>query len=591
MAFLKKIPFLLFGLLFSGVGAFIFYETGWMTLNDWQHMQSWQSVDAELLDVKGHENDTEASYRYQVDQFAYENDRVYVASFKDNIGSYHADLQQQLKKKYRKGESIRIWFNPDKPTESVIDRDMRWGMFTIVVVFCSVFFLVGVFVMWAALKASRKTNKASRSEQTVNWQSRKGWETPNIRSNAKSTMAILWIFAIVWNAVSSPIVFVFQQEWQSGNYAVVIGLLFPLVGMGLLYAAIKVTREYLRFGRVLYEMDPWPGAIGGHVGGRIHVKNWGRSSGSESVKSKVMLECVKSYVSGSGKNRSRRENILWAQEGIPAIENYGNGLALAFRFDVPEDLPQADVEQSGTYHFWRLSVEAEAQGIKLERKYTIPVIVSSAQSRYVTHDISEQVEEKAREKDEEIRDSIASGNFDIAGLSRAMDFTEFGGEMRMAFPMFRNKGLTLFAMIFAGGFGFASYSMLTEFSDGGFFQVFIWLFSVPFVLVALFASVATVYLMFNNLRVIFTQTEISVLRRLLFIPIYFRRFRPSDIDQLFFKTNGSTGSGVKKIEHFKIRARLRDGSKVTLAEDIDGESAAKHFRDYLVRRFNISDSL
>ena len=114
---------------------------------------------------------------------------------------------------------------------------------------------------------------------------------------------------------------------------------------------------------------------------------------------------------------------------------------------------------------------------------------------------------------------------------------------------------------------------------------------IPFLLFALFASVATIYLLFNNLRVTLTQTEISVLRRLLFIPVYFRRFRPSDIDQLFLKTNGSTGSGVKKIEHFKIRALLRDGSKVTLAEDIDGESAAKHFRDYLVRRFNISDSL
>jgi hypothetical protein len=588
VAFLKKIPFLLFGLLFAGVGAFIFYETGWMTLSDWQRMQSWQSVDAQLLTVKGRDNDTEATYRYQVDQVTYENERVYVASFKDNIGSYHADLQQQLKKRYRNNESIRIWFNPDKPAESVIDRDMRWGMFTIVVVFCSVFFLVGVFVMFAAFKAGKKTDKVSLNEPTENWQSRKGWETPNIRSNAKSMMGFLWGFAVIWNGVSSPILFILPDEIAGGNYLALVGLLFPLAGLVLLYKSIAVTREFLRYGKVLFEMDPWPGAIGGHVGGRVHVNNWQRSSGGQALTSKVMLECVKSYVSGSGKNRSRRESILWAEEGIPAIENYGNGLALAFRFDVPEGLPQANVEQSGTYYFWRLSVEAESQGIKLKRQYNIPVVVSSAQSRYVTHDISEQVEEKARERDEEIRDSIASGNFDIAGLSHAMDFTEFGGEMRMAFPMFRNKGLTLFALIFAGGFGFASYSMLTEFADGGFYQVFIWLFSVPFVLVALFASVATIYLLFNNLRVTLTQTEISVLRRLLFIPVYFRRFRLSDIDQLFLKTNGSTGSGVKKVEHFKIRALLRDGGKVTLAEDIDGESAAKHFRDYLARRLNIS---
>jgi len=594
VASLKKIPFLLFGLLFAGTGVFIFYETGWITLNDWQRMQSWQSIDAQLLTVKGRDNDTEASYRYQIDHESYENDRVYVASFKDNIGSYHADLQQQLKKKYRNSESIRIWFNPDKATESVIDRDMRWGIFTIVVLFCSVFFLVGVFVIFAAFNSGKSAKSHQNNfpvQPELNWQTRKGWESANIRSNAKSMMAFYWGFAVIWNGVSSPMLFILADEVTAGNYLALLGLLFPLVGLVLLYKAIAVTREFLRYGKVLFEMDPWPGAIGGNVGGRVHVKNWRRASSGGPVNSMVRLECVHSYVSGSGKNRSRRENIRWAQEGVPAVENYGNGLALAFRFDVPERLPESDVEQSGEYNFWRLTVEAEQSGIKLERQYNIPVIESSATSRYVDHDISAQVEEKAREKDEEIRDSIASGNFDIEGLSRAMDFTEFGGELRMAFPMFRNKGLTLFAMIFAGGFGFASYSMLTEFSDGGFFQVFIWLFSVPFVLVALFASVATIYLLFNNLRVTLTQTEISVLRRLLFIPVYYRRFRPSYIDKLFFKTHGSSGSGVQKIEHFKIRALLRDGSKVTLAEDIDGESAAKHFRDYLVRRFNISDSL
>jgi len=589
VAFLKKIPFLLFGLLFAGAGSFIFYETGWMTLHDWQRMQSWQPVEAQLLAVKGHDNDTEASFRYQVEHVNYENDKVYVASFKDNMGSYHADIQRLLKQKYRNGETVRIWFNPHKPGESVIDRDMRWGMFTLVTVFCSIFIIIGLFVIFAAFKASDKATETTlKSKSSNDWQSRKGWETSNIRSNAKSTMGFLWFFTIVWNAVSSPVIFVFLEEWQSGNYAVVVGLLFPLIGLGLLYAAIKVTREYLRFGRVLYEMDPWPGAIGGNVGGRVHINNWQHASASQPIQSRVMLECVYSYVSGSGKSRSRRENILWAEEGVPAMENYGKGLTLAFRFDVPDGLPEADAKQSSQYHFWRLTVEAESQGVKLERKYNIPVVVSSARSRNVTHDISEQVEEKAREKDETIRDSIASGNFEIEGLSRAMEFTDLGGEMRLAFPMFRNKGLTLFALIFAGGFGFASYSMLTEFSDAGFFQVFIWLFSVPFVLVASFASVATVYLLFNNLRVTLTQTEIAVLRRLLFIPVYFRRFRPSDIEKLFLKTSGSTGSGVRKIGHFKIKAQLRDGSKVTLAEDIDGESTAKHFRDYLARRLNIS---
>ena len=591
MLFLKKIPFLLFGLLFAGVGIFIFLETGWQTLADWQRMQGWQPASARLLNVESHENDTKAVYSYQVDNLSYENDRVYVASFKDNIGSYHADLQRQLKAKQRNNQQITIWFNPDRPAQSVIDREMRWGMMTLVVVFCSVFIIVGLVVIVAAFKSgsSVKPRDSSVSAQSIsNWQSRKGWESAQIRSNAKSTMWFLWGFAIVWNGVSSPLLFILPDEVSAGNYPALLGLLFPIVGLVLLYKAIAVSREFLRFGKVLFEMDPWPGAIGGNVGGRIHVNNWQRASGSGPISSKVRLECVHSYVSGSGKNRSRRENIVWAEEGVPAIENYGNGLGLAFRFDVPKDLPQSDVEQSGEYHFWRLSVEAESQGIKLERQYNIPVMVSSARSRYVTHDISEQVEEKQLQRDAEIRDSIATGNFDLPGLSRSMKYTDLGGELRLAFPMFRNRILLLFALIFAGGFGFASYNMLFEMAESGFFKYFLWLFSLPFVLVALFATIASVYLAFNNLRVSMTSSEISVLRRLLFIPVFYKKFSPSQIAELFLKTSGSTGQGVNKVAHYKVRARLRDGSKVTIAEDIDGETTAKHFRDYLARRLNIS---
>ena len=152
-----------------------------------------------------------------------------------------------------------------------------------------------------------------------------------------------------------------------------------------------------------------------------------------------------------------------------------------------------------------------------------------------------------------------------------MNFSDLGGELRLAFPMFRNKMLLLFALIFAVGFSFASYNMIFEFGDTGFFKYLILLFSLPFLLVAIFATIATVYLAFNNLRVSISATEITVLRRLLFIPVFYRQFSPGDIRELFLKSSGSTGQGVNKVGHYKIRARLSDGSNVTLAEDIDGE--------------------
>jgi hypothetical protein len=127
--------------------------------------------------------------------------------------------------------------------------------------------------------------------------------------------------------------------------------------------------------------------------------------------------------------------------------------------------------------------------------------------------------------------------------------------------------------------------------EGGFMGVFVGLFSVPFVLVAIAASLATIYLPFNNLRVRIARADITVLRRLLFIPIFYRRFRASDLSHLSIKRSGSTGQGVERVRHFKVLAHDRRGGRVTLAEDIDGEDVAGHFRDYLARYLNVESRL
>jgi hypothetical protein len=245
------------------------------------------------------------------------------------------------------------------------------------------------------------------------------------------------------------------------------------------------------------------------------------------------------------------------------------------------------VEQTGAYHFWRLSVKADIPGVDLDRQFNIPVFSTGEATSSIRQDISAQVTEKKEQNSEAVRQSISQGKFDLPGLSRAMRISEYGGEIRMAFPMFRNKVLTVFTAFLAGGFGFASYQMLLMVLKSGAMGVFIGLFSVPFFLVAFVASLATIYLPFNNLRVHIARNEIFVLRRLLVIPVFYRRLNVTDVSYLTIKSTGSTGRGVDKVGHFKVYAHDRYGKKVTLAEDIDGEAVAGHFRDYLASRLNV----
>lgn len=626
---LSIIPGLLFGLLFAGGGLFIGAETAWPMWQNWRDAQQWQPATARLSAVHGENNDSRAQYAYDYAGASYLGNRVSLTGFKDNIGAYHRDTQARLRGVLRDGGLLQVWVNPANPAQSVIDRDMRWGLFSLVGAFCSVFVLIGLLVIYASLGNSGKTRgrdrpslwqmrKAWQQARTdgdttlpfvefceqryapaeladspegylpVGWRARKGWEQADIRSDAGKSLWFYWLFCLLWNAISAPLIVALPVEVGNGNHAALIGLLFPLVGLVLAYMAIARSLEYRRFGRVMLHMDPYPGAIGGHVGGYLELARLDFRRASEARDLQVKLECVHSYVSGSGKNRSRRESIKWAEQGQPKIEHAAQGARFVFRFDVPAGLPRADVEQHGAYHFWRLSVKADIPGIDLRRSYNIPVFATAAQSSASDHDISAQVASRRQQRSDAARIAIGSGNFDIEGLSRALRFSNEGDRILLRYPMFRNKALTLFAAVFAGGFGFACYSMANMASEGGLFGAFIVVFAIPFFLVALVASIATLYLPFNNLRVVIRHGEAMVLRRWLFIPLYLRRLQRGDIRHLEIKRSGSTGQGVDKTEHFKIRAEDANGRKVTLAEDIDGADVAGHFRNYLAQRLGVA---
>jgi len=625
------IPVLLFGLVFVGGGYYIAAETAIPMWQNWQQARDWRPAYARLLSVAGTENETTVSYAYEYGGNSYRGSRVGVAEFNDNIGSWHRDTQTWLSELKRSNDTLPIWVNPSDPAESIIDRNMRWGLFALVSVFCSIFMLIGGGIVYGSIRAvfqhqtehrpsmtqqheiwqkarddgttdvgflefhqqylaetEANSNSRTVTATPLDWRSRKGWESPDIKSDAGRSTWFFWLFALIWNAVSSPVVFILPDELQRQNYAALLVLLFPLVGAFLLFMALRRSLELRRFGRVLLHMDPYPGAIGGHVGGHLQVDTLDHRLAAEATQLTVTLECVYSYISGSGKNRSRRESVKWAEQGRPRVDRAPRGVNLVFRFAVPGGLPEADIEQTGAYHFWRIGIKAEIPGIDLDRSYNIPVFATGATSSSASHDVSALFAATRKRESDAAKLAIASGRFDIEGLSRALRFDHEGNRIRLRFPMFRNKMLTLFAATFAGGFGFACYSMFDMARADGLFGIFMALFALPFFLVALFAAIATLYLPLNNLCVDIEAGRVTVMRRLLFVPIFARRLSRNDIAHLEIKRSGSTGQGIDKVEHFKIRAKDKQQRHVTLAEDIDGEDVAMHLRDYLAQRIGVA---
>jgi len=625
----------IFGLLIGGALAFggvqIALETVVPTYQSWEIMQSWQASTATLLTVSGSSNNSEASYQYIVSGVDYKNDRVYVSAVKDNIGSYHQDMVKQLNWLKDNHQTVDIWYDPYNPRDSVIDRNMRWGFFAFNVGFCSIFIIIGLGIFYASMRMStlkRRGEKPSllqirkqwkqqqvkensnisfmdysqqlfqqqkRQQSEINdnppvhlgsqpWLETKQWRSRRIRSGAKKGMLFLWGFAIVWNAISSPILFVLEDEINKGNYAALIGLLFPLVGLFLIRKAWQSTQEWQRFGIIELEMDPFPGSIGGHVGGSLIIKNLN----VRNAKVKVVLESVYSYMSGSGDNRSRRENIKWAEGGFAKVVAAINGVEVRFRFDVPDNLPESDIKQSGDYHFWRVKISSEMEGADLNREYNIPVFRTQHESRHIRHDISAQVEETRESEAIKSQAAVSMGDFSSTALAGSVVYKNKRGKEILYFPMFRNKMLTIFSLIFAGGFDFAAYSINDSFFDGGALGIGMLIFSIPFALVGLLATIACIYLPLNNLTTTLENRNVKVLRRLFIFPIKYNNIKVSDIKNIELKSTGSTGQGVNQVKHFKLFITTKTFSTFTIAESIDGEDLANQLKDFICKRLLIS---
>ena len=381
-------------------------------------------------------------------------------------------------------------------------------------------------------------------------------------------------------AASTPVLFAIENEIKKGNYTVLLALLIPLSGLFLIKKAWKATKEWRHFGEIELEMDPFPGAIGGHVGGSFLLKN----IYDYSTKYKVLLECVHNSAS---RDNSSRESIKWAEGGYAKVKAAAQSLQLNFRFDVPENLPEADIEQSGAFYFWRLKLSSQSSAISLSRDYNIPVFKTGKQSKNIVHNISEQAEENRENKALETQVAIGRGDFASTPLARALINRDKGNETKFYFPMFRNKFLSLFALVFVGGFSFATYSIYQSLGDGGFMDIFLLLFSLPFAIVGFLASIATIYLPLNNLSVTLTTKKIKAVRRLFIFPIKSDLILSSEVNKIEVKSTGSTGQGASQIKHFKLIAHTKKYKQVTIAEDIDGEDLANQLKQFIFKRLYI----
>ena len=385
-----------------------------------------------------------------------------------------------------------------------------------------------------------------------------------LRSDARKKMWAMWGFATVWMLISLPASVAATGELRPGNYIVAVTYLFPVIGVWLGVVACRATVQWRRYGVTELTLDPYPGSVGGQVGGYIALAT-GVAAGRTF---EVTLECVHSYVSGSGKNRSRKEKIVWQARGPAALRPQGGQTQVAFCFDVPGDLPVSE-RPASSYHLWRLSLVSNHEKHPLDRTFELPVFATAEASRYVsTNTLALGRAAAERLIEDALLDPRAS-----AELRRRSGLTvEVRDQwIRLFFHYGRQKALA--AGLFLVGAPFVAVGFFLP--GDGFADI---LMRIVFPVVGGIMVAASCYIPFNTLDVRISKQKMERIRTWCGLTVARTSIVPAALSSLDIAQGSSTRSGSRSTIYYRLTGKSASGD-FRIAEGIANRQFLEVLRD------------
>jgi hypothetical protein len=442
---------MLFALPFAGigVGALVWGASDVLT---WQRTSAWTAVPATLLTVVLEEHDGDdsmtyeatATYSYEYAGQDYTGTRVAIGSGADNVGSFQRDLYWQLRTAQERGAPTVAYVDPQNPASAVLNRDLRYGLVLFKGVFVLVFGGVGFGLLFGARHGGAKlAAEQILQEQFPNepWRWRPEWASGRISGSARTAAYVAIGFAVVWNLISLPSALFIPDEIASGNRLAAIGLLFPLVGVGLAVWAIRSWLRLKRFKVATLVLQRTPVALGGRLKGAIRVD----AEVPIATDFKLELVCSEETVTGSGKNRHRSERMLWQKEWrVPRHQCQIGPTLTSIPVDiaVPADQPAASPTNDSPKIEWRLDVTGECPGPDFWSRFELPVFAgverataSEPEAQGPAHSA------RATEAERPVPATLAAHGIDYERLPQ-------GGEA-WTFRRARHKGVALGVSAFA----------------------------------------------------------------------------------------------------------------------------------------------
>lgn len=385
------------------------------------------------------------------------------------------------------------------------------------------------------------------------WLRRKDWAEGQIRSTSKKAVLLLWIFVFFWCFGSAAIsVVVVPWQWHQGNRAVLMALVFPVIGLALIVFGFWTTLAWRRFGRAVFEMPAVPAAAGAALSGAIRVPARLRPEHGWHV----ALSCVSRKTTGPTNNLRTTERILWRDEtwlrrDLPQAGVDETSIPVFFR--LPENKPDSTPAMGDGTH-WRLEASARLAGPDFHAAFEVPVFKLSEQP-----DIPENIAAQYQLSLDEIKKEIQS-KIQIVELPESKEFIFPGGRA----PGFAG-GATVFCLIWT-----AIVALLIAYRA-----------PIPIPLVFGAMDLLMLYfvfdLWFRRSRVAVSAGNVNIET---ILPGYKKEIsvKSGDVAGFFTEIGATVGHSV----YYDLKLRTRDGKELTLAKTLNHKPEA----DWLARQMS-----
>ena len=407
------------------------------------------------------------------------------------------------------------------------------------------------------------------------WLDEKDWQNGQIHSSARTALYVSLFFALFWNIISFPIAFLaitdIYHGWNIDHLDPVLFVaLFPIIGIGLIFWAYKTYRQWSAFGRLSLTLDPYPGSIGGDVGGFLELPVRWRSG----YDFKVTINCIHHTITSNGKNSSHNQKVVWKKHAAVDYEPSVNGIRLKFKSAVDDGLIASEAKEGRSYYRWIVHITGQYKQSKidLDRDFDIPVFkLKTPQSSHL-HIMASAPEGSI--------DQISEEQVHIRQNTRSL---------ALNYPRSRygsmGKGLLIFALIFVGATAFLGYETVSEIHSSGSFSLFsvgiTGIMALIFGLISLTMLGFALHLLTNQLEVLIDSNGIKVVSQSL-IHNSTKTASLSQIHKISKKTSMSSGQGTSATLYFTVTAELDNHEKLTLGNGIKGQLVA----DSLLRLIN-----